>query len=172
MFASALAYVGRADLAETVTTDVYDRYVKRRAPWNHTECGQHYFRALSVWTILLGMQGFRWDAIRRSLGFTPRISPENHRSLFCTAAGWGEYFANTVGGRRIHRILLQAGKLALSEFTIGLSEVEGVHPADNLRVTYDNKPIDATETMADGRVVITFGRPLHMRVGSSIEISW
>ena len=27
MFASSLAYVGRADLAETVTTDVYDRYV-------------------------------------------------------------------------------------------------------------------------------------------------
>ncbi len=172
MFASSLAYAGRADLAETVTTDVYDRYVKRRAPWNHTECGQHYFRALSVWTILLGMQGFRWDAIRRSLGFTPRVSPENHRSLFCTAAGWGEYFANTTGGRRIHRVLLQAGKLALSEFTIGLSEAEGVHPAGNLRVTYDNKLVEVTETKADGRIVITFKRPLLMQAGSSVEISW
>ena len=172
MFSSSLASLGRTDLAITVTTDVYNRYVHRRAPWDHIECGEHYFRPLSVWTVLLAMQGFRWDAIRRSLGFTPRISPENHRSLFCTAAGWGEYFAITSGGRRIHRVLHQAGKLALSEFTIGMTPAEGTNRTKRLRVTYNGVPFEAAGKVANNRMVISFTRPLRMTMGSTLEVSW
>ncbi|MHB1769065.1 MAG: hypothetical protein ACYCUV_14595, partial [Phycisphaerae bacterium] len=102
----------------------------------------------------------------------PRISPENHRSLFCTAAGWGEYFANTVGGRRIHRILLQAGKLALSEFTIGMTPAEGTNPTKRLRVTYNGVPFEAAGKVANNRMVISFTRPLRMTMGSTLEVSW
>lgn len=172
MFASSLAYLDQTDLAVTVTTDVYDRYVHRRAPWNHIECGDHYFRALSVWTVLLGLQGFRWNAVRRSLGFSPRISPLDHRSLFCTAAGWGEYFAQTAGTKRVHRIVHRAGKLALSELTIGLSTVEGDAPLKNLRVSYDGKNVSVLSAVVNNRVVITLNRPLRLKVGSVLQVSW
>ena len=172
MFASSLAYLDRTDLAVTVTTDVYNRYVHRRAPWDHIECGEHYFRPLSVWTVLLALQGFRWDAVRRSLGFTPRISETDHRSLFCTAAGWGEYFAQSTGGRRIHRVAHQAGKLALSEFTIGLSPAEGTSPLVDLQVTYDHNRVDVTGAVVNNRAVITFKHPLRFNEDSTLEISW
>jgi len=172
MYSSSLAYLGRTDLAVTVTTDVYNRYVHRRAPWDHVECGNHYFRPLSVWTVLLALQGFRWDAIRRSLGFTPRISETNHRSLFCTAAGWGEYFALTSGGRRIHRVLHQAGKLVLSEFTIGMSPAEGTDPTTFLRVTYNGVPVEAAGKVSNNRMTISFTHPLRMKMGSTLEVSW
>lgn len=172
MFASSLAYLNQTELSTTVTTDVYNRYVHRRAPWDHIECGEHYFRPLSVWTVLLGLQGFRWDAIRRSLGFTPRISETNHRSLFCTAAGWGEYYAQTVAGRRVHRVVHQAGRMALSEFTIGLTPVEGTPPLTDLKVTVDNQPLDVASTVTDNRAVITFKRSLRMRESSSLNVSW
>ncbi len=172
MFSSSLAYLGRTDLAVTVTTDVYNRYVHRRAPWDHIECGEHYFRPLSVWTVLLAMQGFRWDAIRRSLGFTPRISETDHRSLFCTAAGWGEYFALTSGGRRIHRVLHRAGKLALSEFTIGIGPAEGPDPTNRLRVTSNGKPLNVIGKVVNNRMVIRLAHPLRMRIGSTLEVSW
>lgn len=172
MFSSALAYEGQADLSVTVATDVYNRYVKRRAPWDHIECGEHYFRAMSVWTVLLGLQGFRWDAIRRSLGFTPHISQANHRSLFCTAASWGEYFAATSGGRRIHRVVHQAGKLALSEFTIGLTAAEGADPTTNFRALYNGARLAATVEKTADRAVIRFRHPLAMKAGSTLEVSW
>ncbi len=172
MFASSLAYLNHTDLAVTVTTDVYNRYVHRRAPWDHVECGDHYFRPLSVWTVLLGMQGFRWDAVNRSIGFTPRISPQHHRSLFCTAAGWGEYFALTSGGRRIHRVVHQAGKLVLSELTIGLTPTEGTDPTANLKVMYDGLAIKATSAVTHDRAVIRFPYAWRMKAGSTLEVSW
>lgn len=172
MFASSLAYLDRTDLAVTVTTDVYDRYVHRRAPWDHIECGQHYFRALSVWTVLLGLQGFRWDAIRRSIGFSPRISATDHRSLFCTAAGWGEYFARTTGTTRTHRVVHRAGKLVLSEFTIGLTTAEGTTPLKHLRVAFDGTQLVAEASVVDKRAVIRFKHPLRFKEGSALEISW
>ena len=172
MFSSTLAFLGRTDLAVTVTTDVYNRYVHRRAPWDHVECGEHYFRPLSVWTVLLALQGFRWDAVRRSLGFTPRISETNHRSLFCTAAGWGEYFAWSSGARRIHRVVHRAGKLALSEFTIGITPAEGSDPAKALRCTYDGTAIQVTGKVVNWRIVIHFPKPLRMKPGGTLEISW
>jgi hypothetical protein len=171
MFAATLANLGRTDLAVIVTSDVYNRYVYRRAPWDHIECGEHYFRPLSVWTVLLALQGFRWDAIRRSLGFTPRISETNHRSLFCTAAGWGEYFAQTVGARRIHRVVHRAGKLALSELTIGITPVEGTDPMQ-LRVTCNSQVLHATGESRNGRMVISFKQPLRLTLGSTLEVSW
>ncbi len=172
MFSSSLAFLGRTDLAVAVTTDVYNRYVHQRAPWDHVECGEHYFRPLSVWTVLLALQGFRWDAVRRSLGFTPRISETDHRSLFCTAAGWGEYFAMNSGTRRIHRIVHQAGKLALSEFTIGLTPVEGSDPTKGLRCICDSEALQATGKVVDGRMVIRFQRPLRLKPGATLEVSW
>ncbi len=172
MFASSLAYLGRSDLAVRVTTDVYNRYVKRRAPWDHIECGEHYFRPLSVWTVLTGLQGFRWDAARRSLGFTPVISPADHRSLFCTATAWGEYFAQTVGGRRLHRVVHRAGRLTLAEFTIGLTAAEGAGPPAELAASHDGAALAVTAAVTRGRVVIRFKHPLRMPEGSTLEISW
>ncbi len=172
MFASSLAYLDRPDLSVTVTTDVYDRYAHRRAPWDHIECGEHYFRPLRVWTVLLGLQGFRWDAIRRSLGFSPRISKTNHRSLFCTAAGWGEYFAHTKGTTRTHRVVHRAGKLGLSEFTIGLNPAEGTTPLKHLRAKFNGVPIAFDASVVDKRAVIRFKHPLRFKEGSALEISW
>ena len=172
MFASALAWLNRADLAVQVTTDVYNRYVNRRAPWDHIECGDHYFRPLSVWTVLLGLQGFRWDAPRRSLGFAPRISPENHRSVFCTTAGWGEYFATTTGAVRQHRVLHRAGKLTLCEFTIGRSAHEGKTPPQAVQATCAGKPIVVHTAHTANRLVFSFPQPLRLAANSVLEIGW
>ncbi len=172
MFASALAWLNRADLSVQVTTDVYNRYVNRRAPWNHIECGDHYFRPLGVWTVLLGLQGFRWDAGRRSLGFAPRISPENHRSVFCTNAGWGEYFATTVGTVRRHRVLHRAGKLALSEFTIGRSTNDGKMLPRAVRVTCADRPVPVQTVHTADRLIFAFLQPLRLAPNSALDISW
>ena len=42
---------------------VRDRYDgKRRNPWNEVECGSHYARALSVWSVLLALSGYHYSA--------------------------------------------------------------------------------------------------------------
>ena len=76
------------------------------------------------------------------------------------------------GTRRIHRIVHQAGKLALSEFTIGLTPVEGADPTKGLQCTCDGAPVQATGKVVDGRMIIGFQRPLRLKPGGTMEISW
>lgn len=171
-YASALGYVGLPDQAMTVTSDVYDRYAKRLAPWNHSECGDHYYRPMSVWTVLLSLQGFRWDAARQSLGFTPRVQPHDHRSLFCTSQAWGDYYAKTTAGERQHRLVLKSGTLNLREVTIGLAPHEGARPGAGLSVTHQGRPINATIRQNDDRLTVALAEPLTLRAGETLTMAW
>ncbi len=172
MYASALGYEGLADQAVTVISDVYDRYAKRLAPWDHIECGDHYYRPLGVWAVLLSLQGFRWDASRQSLGFTPRVRPLDHRSLFCTPQGWGDYYAQTTAGQRQHRLALKSGTLTLRELTFGLTPHEGAHPGAGLTVTHQGRPIHATIHPTEGHLVVTLADALTVRGGETLAVSW
>lgn len=62
---------------------------RRRNPWNEPECGNHYARAMSSWTLLLALSGAHYEAHRRSLEFHPRWPGSSFGSFFNTADGWG-----------------------------------------------------------------------------------
>lgn len=171
-YASALGFEGLTDQAVTVVSDVYDRYAKRLAPWDHIECGDHYYRPLGVWAVLLSLQGFRWDAARQSLGFTARVQPHDHRSLFCTSEAWGDYYAQTQGAQRQHRLALKAGALTVREFTIGLAPHEGNHPGGGLTVTHQGRPIPAALHLDERHLAIRLANPLTLRSGETLAITW
>jgi hypothetical protein len=72
----------------------------RRNPYNEIECGDHYARAMSGWSVLEALSGFRYDATGDRLSFAPAGAPDDFRAPFITGAGWGS-FAQTrdaVGG--------------------------------------------------------------------------
>ncbi len=48
----------------------------QRNPWNEIECGGHYARAMSSWSLLLALSGWEYDGPGQSLRFTPRHTPE------------------------------------------------------------------------------------------------
>ena len=172
MYASALGFEGLPDQSVTVVSDVHDRYAKRLAPWDHIECGDHYYRPLGVWAVLLSLQGFRWDAARQSLGFTPRVRPHDHRSLFCTSEGWGDYYAQTQGRRRQHRLALKSGTLMIRELTVGLAPTEGASPGASLTVTHQGHPVHATAHTDNGRLVIALAAPQTLRPGEELTVTW
>jgi uncharacterized protein (DUF608 family) len=172
MYASGLGYEGLPEQAVTVASDVYDRYAQRLAPWDHIECGEHYYRPMSVWAVLLGLQGFRWDATAQSLGFTPQVSPLNHRSVFCTAAGWGDYTAQTSAGQRRHSLALRAGTLPLRELTFGVTPHEGARPGAGLSVRYEGRLIAATGHLAGDRLTVALAQPLVVSPGETLTVAW
>ena len=172
MFASALGYEGIADKSVQVVSDVYDRYAKRLSPWDHIECGDHYYRPLGVWAVLLSLQGFRYDATRQSIGFTPRTTPESHRSLFCTSQGWGDYTASKANGNRQHLLMLKSGTLMLRELTVGLSESEGISPGAGLTVTLNGRAVPATSTSRDGRLIVSLSSMAVLKPGDSFTTVW
>ncbi len=67
----------------------------RRNPWDEVECGHHYVRSMSSWTLLLALSGFHCDLSKQEISFNPRIeasTQEDRLTVFwSTGRGWGTY---------------------------------------------------------------------------------
>jgi hypothetical protein len=57
----------------------------RRNPYNEIECGDHYARAMSGWTMLEAFTSTRYDAITRTLELGRTVE----RYPFVTGIAWG-----------------------------------------------------------------------------------
>jgi len=94
--AAHLIYEGLIEEGLSVVKGVRDRYDgKRRNPWNEVECGSHYARALSVWSVLLALSGYHYSAPERHLTFAPKLNADDFRCFFAAGTGWGSYSQST-----------------------------------------------------------------------------
>jgi hypothetical protein len=68
--ASHLALEGMEDEARAILRGIRERHDGiRRNPWNEFECGSHYARALASYGVLIGLTGFRYDAVAGTMEF-------------------------------------------------------------------------------------------------------
>ena len=93
--AAHMIYEGMIEEALAIVRGARDRYdgIPRppigRNPWNEIECGGHYARAMSSWSLLLAASGYEYDGPAKTLRFTPRLTPANFQSFFAGPEGWG-----------------------------------------------------------------------------------
>jgi len=67
-YAALCLHFGLTEEAWTVVNAVRDRYDGRyRSPFNEVECGDHYIRSLSAWSLLPALHGVRYSAPQRRL---------------------------------------------------------------------------------------------------------
>ena len=59
----------------------------RRNPWDEIECGHHYARALSSWSLIQAMSGARYSAVEQSLTFAPKF--RQGRVFVAAGQAWG-----------------------------------------------------------------------------------
>jgi uncharacterized protein (DUF608 family) len=112
--AALLLYEGRVEDALKILRGVRTRYDGReRSPWNDIECGDHYARAMSSWTLLEAAAGQRYNAAEGFLAFTPKITPENFRCFFITADGWGTFDQRFSQGLQIETLTARYGRISL-----------------------------------------------------------
>ena len=117
--ASHLIYEGFLREGLAIVKGVQERYngIKRN-PWNEFECGYHYVRAMSSWSLILALSGYSFNAPKHSLGFEPRINFQNFRSFFSTNTGWGEFSQRTTKNFYEARLRIIWGSLKISSLTL------------------------------------------------------
>jgi hypothetical protein len=64
---------------------------EKRNPWDEAECGHHYARAMSAWSVLLAASGFRYDGRTASVVAVPRLGGGQFRCFWSTGTGWGTF---------------------------------------------------------------------------------
>ncbi len=124
--AAHLIYEGMLTEGLAIVKGARDRYdgVPRppipRNPWNEIECGGHYARAMSSWSLLLALSGYEYDGPRQVLRFTPRISPEKFQSFFCGPLGWGHLRQTRADGRQVNEISVVHGRLGVGRLRLAM----------------------------------------------------
>ena len=112
--AALLLYEGRVEDALKILRGVRTRYDGReRSPWNDIECGDHYARAMSSWTLLEAAAGQRYHAAEGFLAFAPKTTPEDFRCFFITADGWGTFDQRISQSVQVQTLTARYGRISL-----------------------------------------------------------
>ena len=157
--AAHLIYEGRIDEGLTIVKAVTERYAgNNRNPWNEVECGHHYARAMSSWSVKLALDGFSYSLPASRLGFAPRISADHFRTFWSTGTGWGRYEQRVPEGH--FRLDVLFGTQAIRQL-----DLPGV-PAGAILV---KGPRGMVASSRQGSI-LQLATPIMLNAGESLEI--
>jgi len=138
-------------------------------PFNELECGKFYARAMSSWSLLIAAQGLVLDGPKGLLGFKPNWQPEDHRSFYTAAEGWGLFVQERSPGRQTERIEVRHGRLRLTELVFEL-------PADaesaTATVTVAGRPLEATLRRDGAQAKLALASDVTVLEGQTLEIAF
>lgn len=89
LISALMIYNGKYIKAEKIVKNIIDRYSRLGRIWNHEECGDHYFRACSSWTILLAITGMSYDIPSKSISINPSKLYNEFTAPFVCTTCWG-----------------------------------------------------------------------------------
>ena len=164
--AGLLLYEGMVEEALKVIKTTRKRHDGRlRSPWNDVECGDHYVRAMSSWTLLEAAAGYRHDASKDLIEFAPRIKPENFKCFFATATGWGRYSQRIKDGEVTARLSVSWGKVIARELRLACER------ADKVVVKVGSKRIPLSVRKTRDKLIIRFAEPVEIGADQSLKVS-
>jgi uncharacterized protein (DUF608 family) len=172
--AAHLIYEGLLEEGLAVVKAARDRYdgVPRppigRNPWNEIECGGHYARAMSSWSLLLALSGWEYDGPRQRLQLGPRHTPENFKGFWCGPEGWGRLTQQADGGQQKVDLAVSSGRLPLT--TLALVLTGNLTPA-KATVTLAGKTLPVRLVVTRGRAELELEGGTTIREGEALEIA-
>ncbi len=138
-----------------------------RNPWNDFECGHHYARAMSSWSLLLALSGYHYSAPQRRLSFAPLVNAAGFRCFFSTGSAWGSYSQTISGKKMTCSVEVRFGALALRtlEITVPDSLV-----AAKVSVAGPAGALAAKSAVTGKRMVINVGAEVTLKAGERLTV--
>ncbi|HEY6374751.1 MAG TPA: hypothetical protein VIX90_04425 [Edaphobacter sp.] len=118
-------------------------------PYDETEYGRHYARAMASWASIPVLSGFRYDARKGRMDLAPKLNVDNFQCFWSTPVAWGSFELRP--GRLTLAAL--AGAVSLKELMIvpSLKSAQG-----KLKVTSGDKDIPHSASYHDGGTLLQF----------------
>ena len=91
-------------------------------PFGDDESGKWYARGQSAWSLLLAAQGYIHDGPAGMIGFDPVWKPDNHRSFFTAAEGFGVFSQKRLDDSQTCTIDVRDGTLKLRRIVLHIPE--------------------------------------------------
>jgi non-lysosomal glucosylceramidase len=133
----------------------------RRNPWNEIECGHHYARAMSSWSLLTAISGFGYSAPKKEMRFRPRFSQAQFRCLYSAGTAWGSYAQQAAKEKLDAEITVEGGALELVAVRVPFS-------AARARVTASAA---AKAEVRSGEATVRFDAPVKLGPGGKLKVA-
>jgi uncharacterized protein (DUF608 family) len=158
--ASMMLDFGLVAEGRAVVRNVHERYLRAARFWNHVECGDHYYRAMSSWAILLGATGFKLDVPRQAVTFAPAVRDVEFRAPWVSSSGWGRFVQS---GERFE-LACQSGELRFRELRLRLDGRRG------LALYLNGRRLPTAIGKRDGLVVLASKRAVTVGEGDHLAV--
>jgi hypothetical protein len=132
----------------------------RRNPYNEIECGDHYSRAMSGWSLLQAYTGSSTDVIEGRLAVGDRPG----RAPLLAGSAWGRTTIDA--GTVLVEILGGAFHLAV----VSIPGRDHGGSTDRLELEWDSKPVEIELVDGPDRIEIRPRVPLDLRPGARLEL--
>ena len=106
---------GFAQNAHAIVRSVDERHRRLGQTWNHAECGEHYYRPLSSWSLLSAVGGLRYSAAAKTLSLDAETLADACHHPWVTSSAFGQI----VSDGKTAEIRCLSGSLAIDCVKIG-----------------------------------------------------
>jgi len=137
---------------------------ERRNPWDEPECGHHYARAMSAWSAVLALSGFRYHGAERAVVAIPAARERSFRSFWSTGTGWGAFTHSVANGRTRFSLDVIEGALPCRFVRLAAS---GARAA---RVKLGNRTVASALERLGAEVVISLAQDVTIRPGEELVV--
>jgi len=153
--ASHMVWEGMITEGMALSKAIHERYsAKKRNPYDEIECSSHYVRSMASYGVFLAACGYQYHGPIGYLGFDPRIHPENFRSPFTVAEGWGTYAQQLEESGQKHQLSIKYGRLKLK--SLSLRVVKRDVTVDSVSASLNNGKIDVTFLQNEDKLLLKF----------------
>jgi uncharacterized protein (DUF608 family) len=148
-----------------IVKSIHDRYLRSGRFFNHVECGDHYYRAMSSWAILLAVTGFKIDIPNETLSLSPIYSEKDMNAPWVASSGWGQF---KISGKQFALSCL-SGNISFRKFAIKLKK--GIKITNSASIEINSKKIQASVSEKDGFQNFEFQNKISLTVGEILTIT-
>ncbi len=165
-YAAQLIYGGQLREGIGAFEEVRRRYDgERRNPWDEPECGRHYARAMSAWSGVIALSGFRYRGHEKAVVITPRAGVADFASFWSTGTGWG-MFRQPAGDRPRFTLEVMEGTLPSRSIEVALAFPAAAKPA----VALNGRPVQAVFSKQEGLSAFHFADTLVIPAGGRLTL--
>jgi non-lysosomal glucosylceramidase len=163
--AGHMVWEGLVEEGLSICRAVHERYhPMKRNPYNEVECSDHYARAMASWGVFTALSGFQYHGPLGRIGFAPRVTPDDFRSAFTTAEGWGTFSQKISDRKQTNNLALAWGKLALREIVLE------VGAGNQATVHFGGKRLAANVDRMNRTLTISLETPFVLKAGQSLQV--
>jgi uncharacterized protein (DUF608 family) len=157
--ASMLLDFGMVAEGLAVVRNIDERYRRAGRSWNHVECGNHYYRAMSSWALLWAATGFKVDLPRQSVRFAPVVGGTAFRAPWVAPSGWGRFVQTPAR----FEARCESGTLRFRHLRLNLERRPRA-------AALNGRALPARVTLRDAEFVTSFPRDVRLRAGDCLVV--